>query len=215
MVRVLFGTTGTGRTVAFLSAAMLNLLAWSEMNHMKMIQEYLFGRFPELLAMKQLQGPSTETRLESWGFPITGITSPVPCEQIRVIDYDSATTDETIDCIIVMMSYMLQTLGKSAFLKRGPFDPYLGSTPQKIIKPKLTVVSLNPIVKSVTKLYYILTYLWRMDDKSALKKIIKQLIDEKLKQLPKVFQETPLEHWCEKNYGGSYEHRNKEPSQKK
>ncbi|CAH2088638.1 unnamed protein product [Euphydryas editha] len=53
----------------------------------------------------------------------SGITSPVPCEQIRVIDYDSATTDETIDCIIVMMSYMLQTLDKSVFLKRGPFDP--------------------------------------------------------------------------------------------
>lgn len=56
LVRLLFGATGTGSQVASLSAAMLNLLAWSEMNHIRMIQEYIFGRFPEILAMKQLQG---------------------------------------------------------------------------------------------------------------------------------------------------------------
>lgn len=68
MVRVLFGTTGTGNQIASVSAAMLNLLAWSEMNHIRMIQDYIFGRFPELLTMKQLQGSSIGVLKTAWEY---------------------------------------------------------------------------------------------------------------------------------------------------
>lgn len=68
MVRLLFGVTGTGKHVAALAAAMLNLLAWSEMNHIRMIQDYIFGRFPELLAMKQLQGSSIGVLRTAWTY---------------------------------------------------------------------------------------------------------------------------------------------------
>lgn len=68
MVRLLFGATGVGKQIASLSAAMLNLLAWSEMNHIRMIQDYIFGRFPELLAMKQLQGSSIGVLKTAWAY---------------------------------------------------------------------------------------------------------------------------------------------------
>lgn len=68
MVKLLFGSTGVGKHVAALSAAMLNLLAWSEMNHIRMIQDYIFGRFPELLAMKQLQGSSIGVLRTAWSY---------------------------------------------------------------------------------------------------------------------------------------------------
>lgn len=68
MVRLLFGATGVGKHIASLSAAMLNLLAWSEMNHIRMIQDYIFGRFPELLAMKQLQGSSIGVLKTAWAY---------------------------------------------------------------------------------------------------------------------------------------------------
>lgn len=68
MVRVLFGSTGLGTQVASMSATLLNLLAWSEMNHVRMVQEYLFGRFPELLMIKQLQGSTMGILKTAWTY---------------------------------------------------------------------------------------------------------------------------------------------------
>lgn len=68
MVRILFGTTGTGAIVPSMAAAMLTLLSWSDMNHIKMVQDYIFGRFPELLAMKQLQGARTGVLKTAWAY---------------------------------------------------------------------------------------------------------------------------------------------------
>ena len=45
----------------------------------------------------------------SWGFPITGITSPVPCEQVIIQDYDQSQENERSDCIIAKVSYNLKT----------------------------------------------------------------------------------------------------------
>lgn len=67
-VRVLFGMTGVGSAVASLSGAMLNLLAWSEMNHVRMVQDYLFGRFPEILSIKQLQGSTIGVLRSAWDY---------------------------------------------------------------------------------------------------------------------------------------------------
>ncbi|CAH1398651.1 unnamed protein product [Nezara viridula] len=101
-------------------------------------------------------------------------------------------------------------------MRRGPFHPYLGSaTPEKMNKPKLTVINPNPHVKSVMKLYYIMTYLERMDSTSNLITLISSMIDDKIRYLPPEFQSTPLDDWCGKNYGGSYEHRFKASSQKR
>ncbi|UHK03222.1 MAG: RNA-dependent RNA polymerase [Hangzhou zicrona caerulea xinmovirus 1] len=155
-------------------------------------------------------------REKSWGFAITGITSPVPCEQIKVIDYDSLPIEEKRDCIIVKTSYDLKINGQEAFERRGPFSPYLGSaTPEKMNKPKLTVINPNPHVKSVMKLYYILTYLERMDNTSNLITLVRNMIQNKIAYLPTEFQTTPIEDWCGRNYGGSYEHRFKASSQKR
>lgn len=155
-------------------------------------------------------------RETTWGFPITGITSPVPCEQVKIEDYDTAEKHLKKDCIIVKTSYKLKTEGRNALKVRGPFEPYLGSsTPEKMIKPKLTVVNPNPQIKSVMKLYYILTYLERMDPNSALIGLVNKMIQEKLKYLPTEFSQTPLSDWCGRNYGGSYEHRFKASSQKR
>ncbi|CAG4958843.1 unnamed protein product [Colias eurytheme] len=65
-------------------------------------------------------------RETTWGFPITGITSPVPCEQVKIEDYDSIDRSLKKDCIIVKTSYKLKTEGKGALRSRGPFEPYLG-----------------------------------------------------------------------------------------
>ncbi|KAJ8720999.1 hypothetical protein PYW08_006464 [Mythimna loreyi] len=35
----------------------------------------------------------------TWGFPVTGITSPVPCEQVVIQDYDQSTEEERSVCI--------------------------------------------------------------------------------------------------------------------
>lgn len=70
-------------------------------------------------------------------------------------------------------------------------------------------------MKSIMKLYYTMTYLERMDKVSPLLGLIRRMIDDKLRTLPTIFQETPLEDWCGKNYGGSYEHRFKASSQKR
>lgn len=155
-------------------------------------------------------------RERTWGFPITGITSPVPCEQVKLEDFDSTDPLRKRDRIVVKTSYKLKTEGKSAFKVRGPFEPYLGSsTPEKVIKPKLTVVNPNPQVKSVMKLYYILTYLERMDPNSDLISLVSKMIKDKLNYLPEEFSEVPLSSWCGRNYGGSYEHRFKASSQKR
>lgn len=105
----------------------------------------------------------------TWGFPVTGITSPVPCEQVLIQDYDQSTDEERSDCIRAKVSYSLKTKGAKALESRGPYSPYLGSsTPEKMTKPKLTVTCPNPTVKSIRKLYYMLTYLMRMDPNSLL-----------------------------------------------
>lgn len=120
----------------------------------------------------------------TWGFPITGITSPVPCEQVKIQDFDLTEPQKKRDCIVVKTSFKLKTEGKLALKKRGPFEPYLGSsTPEKMIKPKLTVVNPNPQVKSVMKLYYILTYLERMDPTSDLISLVTRMIHDKIQYL--------------------------------
>lgn len=152
----------------------------------------------------------------TWGFPITGITSPVPCEQVAIQDYDQSTEYERSDCILAKVSHSLKTNGMDALKRRGPYSPYLGSsTPEKMTKPKLTVTCPNPTIKSVRKLYYIMTYLMRMDPNSSLIQLVRKMIDDKIATLPQVFRQTPLEDWCGKNYGGSYEHRFKASSQKR
>ncbi|XP_045539875.1 uncharacterized protein LOC123722369 [Papilio machaon] len=155
-------------------------------------------------------------RETTWGFPIMGITSPVPCEQVKIEDYDNMERSAKRDCIIAKTSYKLKTCGKEALSSRGPFEPYLGtSTPEKMIRPKLTVINPNPQIKSVMKLYYILTYLERMDPTSPLIRLVNKMIQDKLKYLPPEFNQTPLSDWCGRNYGGSYEHRFKASSQKR
>lgn len=62
-----------------------------------------------------------------------------------------------------------------------------------MIKPKLTVVSPNPLVKSVTKLYYVLTYLERMDKDSNLITLVKRMISDKLENLLLEFRTTTLD----------------------
>ncbi|XP_047998793.1 uncharacterized protein LOC125236136 [Leguminivora glycinivorella] len=100
--------------------------------------------------------------------------------------------------------------------QRGPYSPYLGSsTPEKIMKPKLSVISPNPAVKSVMKLYYIQSYLERMNPQSNLIDLIKQMIANKLAGLPEIFSTEPISRWCGINYGGSYEHRFRASSQKR
>lgn len=152
----------------------------------------------------------------TWGFPIEGVTSPVASEQMTIIGYDSLTERLQSDCILVKLSHDLVTQGEGALKNRGPYSPYLGSsTPEKMMKPKLTVINSNPLTKSVMKLYYLQSYLERMDPTSNLIPLIARLIDQKLLLLPPVFRERPLEDWCGRNYGGSYEHRFKASSQKR
>lgn len=54
-----------------------------------------------------------------------------------------------------------------------------------------------------------------MDKDSPLIGLVRRMISDKLKTLPEVFRDTPLEDWCGKNYGGSYEHRFKASSRKR
>ncbi|XP_039750770.1 uncharacterized protein LOC120626998 [Pararge aegeria] len=83
-------------------------------------------------------------RENTWGFPITGITSPVPCEQVKIKDYDTMEKDQKKDCIIAKTSYKLKTQKKSALSSRGPFEPYLGSsTPEKMFKREESLEFLN------------------------------------------------------------------------
>lgn len=99
---------------------------------------------------------------------------------------------------------------------RGPYQPYMGSsTPEKMTKPKLAVVSANPVTKAISKLYYLRSYLERMDGTSNVITLLNKMIENKLTCLPEEFRTTPLEDWCGKNYGGSYEHRFKASSQKR
>lgn len=43
---------------------------------------------------------ASKAREISWGFPVTGITSPVPCEQISIQDYDQTPEGDRANCIL-------------------------------------------------------------------------------------------------------------------
>lgn len=67
LIRILMGSAGTNTLTAKVSASMLNLLAFAEMGHIRAVQELIFGKFPELLAMRELQG-SLRILKDAWEY---------------------------------------------------------------------------------------------------------------------------------------------------
>lgn len=59
LVRMMLDIRQEESTRGLLCKAMLNLLAWSEMNHVRIIIENLYQRYPEILAMKPLSSVET------------------------------------------------------------------------------------------------------------------------------------------------------------
>ncbi|UHK03305.1 MAG: RNA-dependent RNA polymerase [Guiyang xinmovirus 1] len=172
-----------------------------------------------------LYGAVTETcsskaafnlREQTWGFPIEGITSPIPAEQVTILNFDDLSQGSQDNCIIAKTSEALQTYGELALSEKGPYPAYFGSpTSDKMLRPKLTLINPTPETKAIKKLYFILSFLTRTSPHSSILKLIEEMIREKIKLLPEIFQQVPLEDWCGKNYGGSYEHRFHASSQKR
>lgn len=155
-------------------------------------------------------------RQYTWGFEIHGITSPIPSEQFAINDYDNLSPEAARQCIVAKTSEKLQQEGSLALRSRGPYPPYFGSpTSDKVLRPKLSVINPNEETKAIKRLFYIYSFLSRINPDTNILKLIERLIDEKLMCLPQIFREVPLEDWCGKNYGGSYEHRFRAASQKR
>lgn len=68
MVRMLFYLVRKPGIAGALAGTITSLLAWSEMNHVRMVQDYVFGRYPEVLAMRELQGSSLGVLDDAWKY---------------------------------------------------------------------------------------------------------------------------------------------------
>lgn len=68
MVRMLFYLVGKPGAPGAQAGTLTFLLAWSEMNHIRMVQDYVFERYLEVLTMRELQGSTLGILDDAWNY---------------------------------------------------------------------------------------------------------------------------------------------------
>lgn len=118
-------------------------------------------------------------REDSWGFPIIGVTHPVPWEQAKIYPYDDISPEDISKAIQVETSFALRMLGDQHKFMKGPYLPYLGSvTKQKERKPQFSLLEETSISKALNMLGRLLSWGERMRSESLVT-LVNILIEEK------------------------------------
>ncbi|APG78729.1 RNA-dependent RNA polymerase [Hubei rhabdo-like virus 7] len=142
-----------------------------------------------------------------WDLELKHDTKPFFLHQFNIQDYDLVSDDDVPYTIIVSLSKDLANSKNAYHLGEGKFTPYLGSvTQQKTINPHIKMISDNPMIHYIEKLY--LYYTWmKLYKCESVADYISKLIKEKLPLIPDENIRANIQEWAPRITGGNPAHR--------